>query len=470
MERAVLDRLLDPYNPWWSTTAGAAFAGSLPVYERPVVEDVLCDLEELRQAVSITGPRRVGKSTALWQIIRKLIEDQNIPPSRLLYFSFDDPQVMGSRELQDVLFDELVERMAGDPPGYLFLDEVQRLPRWELFVKKHYDLRTPVRFVVSGSASSPIFRSSQESLLGRVKDRHLLPFRFREFCLYRLGDEPGFKEALGRASGLKAALLAGDGEAVVANTTDLDRSLGPYRHAIDEAVRDYCRDGGFPEVWDLNDPVRKIEYLMEQQVRKVLYEDLMMLTKYRKPENILRFFVYLLGHPGVEINPAKIAQEADLSRKVIDDNFPRLEMTDLIIRIPKFSPKPLRVRQGNVKVYPVDIALRNAVLKTWEPVVPPMGIHAESLVARELASWAEKIELAYFRQKTREVDFVLTYGGQKYLPIEVKSGQQTDRVEGLKMFLKKYDLPLGVVITCDTDTRLQEGIAFLPLRYFLLGT
>ena len=41
---------------------------------------------------------------------------------------------------------------------------------------------------------------------------------------------------------------------------------------------------------------------MEQQVRKVLYEDLMTLAQYRKPENVLRFFVYLLANPGVEIN------------------------------------------------------------------------------------------------------------------------------------------------------------------------
>ena len=47
---------------------------------------------------------------------------------------------------------------------YLFLDEIQRFARWELCLKKFYDLKTPVRFVVSGSANAPIFKKSRESL------------------------------------------------------------------------------------------------------------------------------------------------------------------------------------------------------------------------------------------------------------------------------------------------------------------
>jgi len=470
MEAKDLDSLLAPYNPWWTENTGWETSLDLPEYERPVVGEVLADLDELRQVVSITGPRRVGKSTAVRHVISRLIKDQGVEPRRLLYFSFDDPQVASSQQVQRVIFDLLVERMRNQSgAGYLFLDEVQRLPRWELFVKKHYDLNAPVRFVVSGSASSPIFRSSQESLLGRIKDRHLLPFSFREFCQYRLRHSPEFAEILAANGTLKPALLNGDSRGASQCVSKLNKLLEPFRTEIDRAVCDYCNDGGFPEVWSLPDPVRKIEYLMEQQVRKVLYEDLMMFTQYRKPENVLRFFVYLLAHPGMEINTTKIAQEAGVARTVVEENFPRLEMTDLIMRVPKFSHKPLRVRQGNVKVYPVDTALRNAVMKSWQPIQPPIGVHAENLVARELSTWPEKIEMAFFRQKDREVDFVLTHGGQKYLPFEVKSGSRTDEIAGLKMFMKKYNLPFGVVITCDMQTKFEDNVLYLPLRYFLLA-
>ncbi|MGD0092223.1 MAG: ATP-binding protein [Planctomycetota bacterium] len=469
MEDKPLEPLLNPYNPWWRKETD--WEATLPDYQRPIVAEVLADLRDLRQVVSVTGPRRVGKSTAVKQVISHLLHEQKLDPRRILYFSFDDPDVFASPEAQKAIFDRLVERAKGQKePSFYFLDEVQRLPRWELFVKKYYDLNTPIRFVVTGSASSPIFRKSQESLLGRIKDRHLLPFSFREYCQYHLRGRPEFAQILEAHHQLRPALLSGDGPAALACATKLHEALTPFAAEVNTAVLDYCREGGFPEVWPLTDPVRKIEYLMEQQVRKVLYEDLMMLTQYRKPENVLRFFVYLLAHPGIELNIGKIAQQAGVDRQVVEENLPRLEMTDLILRLQKFSHQPLRVRQGNIKCYPIDMALRNAVLKTWEPPdATTMGYLAENIVLRELVTWPEKIEVAYFRERNREVDFVLTHGGNHYLPIEVKHRNRADQVASLKLFIERYKLDFGIVITRDQTAKLED-VLFLPLRYFLLAT
>ncbi len=473
MDTNRLEGILAPYNPWWDTGDSARdWTTSLPSYRRPVVDEILSDLAELPQIVSLTGPRRVGKTTALTQIIEHLLRGQKVDPRRILYFSFDDPEVVATEENQCVVFDRLVERMQSPGEiGYLFLDEVQRLPRWELYLKKYYDLKTPLRFVVSGSASSPIFRSSQESLLGRIKDRHLLPFSFREYCHYHFHEQPAFSQLVGAHRELRPALLDGDGARSVECVVRLADALQPFKTEIDRAVTTYCLEGGFPEVWQLPTAVRKIEYLMEQQVRKVLYEDLMMLTKYRKPETVLRFFVYLLAHPGIEINMTKLAAEVGVERRVIEENLPRLEMTDLILRIQKFSHQPLRVRQGNIKCYPADMALRSAVLKTWQNVDPgTMGLYAENLVVRELTSWKEKIEVAYYRDKNREVDFVLTHGGNRYLPVEVKYRAQLGDLAGIRWFLEHYKLPLGVVITREHAASFVEGVAYLPLRYFLLAS
>ncbi len=466
-----LAAMLAPYNPWWgSDEATAAWERALPDYRRPVVGEVIADLRDLPQAISLTGPRRVGKTTALMHVVQHLIRQQRVSPERILYFSFDDPEVHASEEAQRVVFDRIVERI--QCPGqisYAFLDEIQKLPRWELFLKKYYDLKAPIRFLISGSASSPIFRSSQESLLGRIKDRHLLPFSFREYCQYHLRQRPEFAQILDAHRQLRPALLEGDAVRAVGCVNQLADAIQPFRAEIDAAVVNYCREGGFPEVWQLPDPVRKIEYLMEQQVHKVLYEDLMMAAKYRRPENVLRFFVYLLAHPGQEINTTKVASEAGVERRVIEENLPRLEMTDLILRIRKFSHQPLRVRQGNIKCYPADMALRNAVLKTWQtPDADTMGIYAENLVVRELLGWPEKIEVSYFREKNREIDFVVTHGGNRYLPIEVKYSQRDEDYGAVKVFRKRYAVDLGVVITRQQEAGFEEGLVFVPLRYFLL--
>ena len=469
-----LGNLLKLYNPWWGDPQGS-WRDDVPGYRRPIVRDVISDIDELPQIVSITGPRRVGKSTALRQVICHLIDKQGIDPKHILYFSFDDPEVFGSDDLQRVIFDRLTEimkvRSKDKKTCFFFLDEIQRLPKWELYLKKYYDLKFQVRFIISGSASSAIFRQSQESLLGRIKDRHLLPFSFREFCFYTFRHRKDFSHIITEHSGLRQLLMDGNWREIVSSAKQLDKELAPFESDILKAIITYCREGGFPEVWMLADPVRKIEYLMEQQVRKVLYEDLMALTQYRKPENVLRFFVYLLAHPGNEINMSTLAKDIGVERRVVEDNLPRLIMTDLIIRIQKFSHQPLRVRQGNIKCYPVDLALRNAVLKTWDdftadPVM--MGLYAENLVAHEVCKWPEVIEVAYYREKKNEVDFVITYGGNRYLPIEVKHRKSDDKAPGLKHFMKKYKLEFGVVITRSRDCRFDGGILYLPLRYFLL--
>ena len=462
------------YNPWWDDPEGY-WRDDLPDYQRPIVKEILEDLSELPQMVSVTGPRRVGKTTALKHVICNLLDERGVNPSNIFYFSFDDPEVFGSVDLQRVIFDRLVERTKTKPGDklirYFLLDEIQRLPKWELYLKKYYDLKYPIRFIVSGSASSPIFRSSQESLLGRIKDRHLLPFSFREFCFFQLEDNAEFASIIARHSGMRKFMMEGKGAEVARYVDNLESELVPFEQNITKAVISYCREGGFPEVWLLTDPVRKIEYLMEQQVRKVLYEDLMSISQYRKPENVLRFFVYLLAHPGMEINMSNIAKEIGIERRVVEDNLPRLIMTDLIIRIQKFSHQPLRVRQGNIKCYPVDLALRNAVLKTWDdftadPVM--MGLYAENLVAHEVCRWPEAIEVAYYRERRNEVDFVITYGGSRYLPVEVKYRKAATMAAGLKHFMRKYGLELGVVITRERESRFDDGILYMPLRYFLL--
>jgi hypothetical protein len=466
--------LLSIYNPWWDDARGH-WRGDIPDYHRPIVREVLADLKELPQMISITGPRRVGKTTVAKQIICHLLDNEKISPKNILYFSFDDPEVYGSDDLQRIIFDKLIDQTMtkrGDKNlRYYFLDEIQRLPKWELYLKKYYDLKFPVRFIASGSASSPIFRSSQESLLGRIKDRHLLPFSFREYCLFKMRGKTGFSEVIAQYSNLRDLLLEGKSDEIVNYLTDINDELAFFESDIDEAVVSYCREGGFPEVWELFDPVRKMEYLMEQQVRKVLYEDLMSVTQYRKPENVLRFFVYLLAHPGMEINTTKIAKSIGVERRIIEDNFPLLIMTDMILRIQKFSHQPLRVRKGNFKCYPVDLALRNAVLKTWDDYTADsemMGLYAENLVAHELYKWPEAIETAYYRERDKEVDFIVTHGGGKYLPIEVKHRKTTGKMTGLEHFMKKYNLNFSVVITRDRTVHIEKNRLYLPLRYFLL--
>ena len=78
MDAKRLENVLIPYNPWWNSSL--EWDRNLPEYRRPIVADILSDLHDIPQIISVTGPRRVGKSTAQKHVISHLIRQKHINP------------------------------------------------------------------------------------------------------------------------------------------------------------------------------------------------------------------------------------------------------------------------------------------------------------------------------------------------------------------------------------------------------
>lgn len=442
---------LATYNPWW-TSGATAFAG-VPAYRRDVFDALYGDVKTLPQMISVTGPRRVGKSTLLRQCIQQLIADAGEAgvdqARRIVYFSLDDPILSLPGADTDKFFNDFVSAaatLATEGPVYLFLDEIQRFPRWELYLKKYYDLKTPVRFVVSGSASGPIFRKSRESLLGRIRDYKLLPFTFNEYSEARLQemlsspvDDLVAMNAAFPHLQLKVQRLEAGSRFQTEKPTDLvdwirthfgvaDVLEGEFEEINAELIR-YFYDGGFPEVWQLPTPLAKQEYLYQNQVERVIFEDLLVAAEFRKPEMLRRFYLGLLTDPGRESNLARVGSEIELDRRTIEGYFPLLEATDLVWRLHKFTGSKATSKAGNFKTYIVDLAVRNAVMKLSQEAMRAddtlMGKYAENVVANHLRRWPGLIELAYFRKGNDELDFVVDLGHSR-IGVEVKFRNQID--------------------------------------------
>jgi predicted AAA+ superfamily ATPase len=67
-----INDLLAPYNPWQHAGDCVNAFKCLPEFNRPVFDEIFFSLKNVPQIISITGPRRVGKSTLIRQIIKKL--------------------------------------------------------------------------------------------------------------------------------------------------------------------------------------------------------------------------------------------------------------------------------------------------------------------------------------------------------------------------------------------------------------
>lgn len=472
----ILKKIFRPYNPWIDRSRQLFL---LPDFKRPIFYHLLNDLEQLPQMLSITGPRRIGKTTLLLQIIEHYLKS-GVAPERLIYYSFDDPALETSKVKVDELVDKTMKQIAKNPrgkPTYLFLDEIQKLGRWELYLKKYYDLQYPAKVIISGPASSPIFKKSRESLLGRVKDHHLLPFSFREFVLYRLRNNAELSEAVDRIYDMGKEMRAFWTEDPNIHEKMADASFPPVglRAELDQILSDYFLEGGFPEVWELPTWIAKQEYLYDNQVKKVIYEDLLLAAEFRKPELLKRFYISLLERPGQEVDLQSVSRETEVKKAQIDKYLPLLEMTDLVYRISRFQGGALRIRRGNMKFYMVDLALRNAVLRLTETLLKDdsvLGLYAENLVFLALKKWSGTIQLDYFRGRGGEVDFIVHVAPNRYLPIEVKY-KNTIRKEdfaGLRLFRRKFPKayePIIVTKRWEALGKTNDGFC-IPLPVFLL--
>jgi len=482
--------ILHAYNLWWQEDE-RAFVG-LPRFRRDVFESLYSDVKQLPQMVSVTGPRRVGKSTLLQQCVQQLITDSPDPQAqarRIVYFSMQDPAMEIPGFDKDKFFNDLVTTAVEASKGgttYLFLDEIQFFPRWELYLKKFYDLKTPVRFVVSGSASAPIFKKSRESLLGRIKDFHVLPFSYREW-LFASPSTDGLAlqphgYVVSNAMHRMGKSLAS--EEPMALTDELNRQSALYMRqtAAKATVENFLFEGGFPEVWNLPTLLAKQEYLYQNQVERVIFEDLLVAAEFRKPEMLRRFYLGLLKDPGRETNLTQLSSEIALARSTIETYFPLLEATDLVWRLHKHTSTKSTPKAGNFKTYLVDLAIRNAVMKLSQEqmVADPtlMGAYAENVVANHLRRWPGLVELGYWRRNNDELDFIVDLGSTR-IGVEVKYRNDVQDKDVLKaarlahthgcdacIMVTKEPLPTDNIVKLKTQSPVP--LALVPLGVFLM--
>ena len=137
-------------------------------------EESLVDIKST-QAQVVIGVRRSGKSTLCYQALH----NHNL---KFAYADFDDERLvdLNADQLSDVL--EILYKIYGDFQ-YLFLDEIQNVEGWHLFVNRM--LRKKMHVIITGSNAKLLSGELATHLSGRNKEISLYPFSFREFCVIK---------------------------------------------------------------------------------------------------------------------------------------------------------------------------------------------------------------------------------------------------------------------------------------------
>ena len=174
-----LEADINRLNPWWRGLPQAP----LPPVRRWAFPLALRRLKQgLAKITVLSGPRQVGKSTLVLQMIETLL-DEGVPPTHICYIQFDElPEI---RKLQEPIlrlsdwFEQTILRKTFNQAAqegqsvFLFLDEVQNLDSWAPQLKFLVDT-SAIRVMVTGSSSLRI-EQRRDSLAGRISTLEMGP-------------------------------------------------------------------------------------------------------------------------------------------------------------------------------------------------------------------------------------------------------------------------------------------------------
>lgn len=347
----------------------------------------LCDrLEEAQISLSsklaqvVIGVRRSGKST----LCEKVLRQEHVS---FAYANFDDDRLTSlTTEDFDSILDALYQ-LYGDF-RYLFLDEVQNVEGWQLFVNRM--LRQNIHLVITGSNAKLLSGELTTHLTGRYHKIELFPFSFTER----------------------------------ARMKDVDLSSLSVRAVAlrKKALNEYLIEGGFPELLSESDKRGYVEGLLDAIIRN----DIAQRFRVRYVEVLRRLASYLMDNFCQEYSAKELSTVFGVSDHTIDNYYGYLKEAFLFMGIHKFSYKS-KERILNEKVYVVDPAFvtdRNDVIASTN-----LGWRLENVVYIELLRRyrPQHKDIFYYRDRQWEVDFMVVKDGTVEQLIQVSYDISSDK-------------------------------------------
>lgn len=368
----------------------------LPVFKRDITLILGKRLKERAKAIQVViGPRQVGKTTA----IKQLLAEHGAPSH---YVAADLPSPPEAEWILDEW--ERARALIGKKDhAVLVLDEVQKISRWSEVVKKLWDedrsAGRDLRVVILGSSSLVIQKGLTESLAGRFE---LVRFPHWQFA-------------------------------------ECERCFG---WNLDQ----YLFFGGYPGAASyLPDESRWAAYVKDSLIETAISKDILLLHPIEKPALLRKLFALACEYGGQILSYNKmLGQLTDAGNTVTLAAYKRLlEAAFLIAGIEKFSGSRIKSKGSSPKWVPLNNALITSMsgvsFERSKQDTTAWGRLVECAVGAHLFTLAAEhgLELFYWREGNYEVDYVLRKG-RDLLALEVKSGTRKIHASGLEHFAHRY--------------------------------
>lgn len=380
----------------------------------------------------ITGARQTGKTTILLQLKDHLIHGEKINPSWIKIFNLDLLSDLEGIRNQTDFIRFLREELNKEKFLYVFIDEIQRLENPGTFLKGIYDLKLPLKLLVTGSSSLEIKSKVFESLTGRKRVFHVWPFSFSEYLSYY---NPKLSELIKKKS---------------VSTIN--------KRVILDHLFDFIIFGGYPRAVLAKSKEEKIQVLNEIYSSYV-EKDIVGLIKIKNPFNFSKLVALLSDQIGGIINLKEVSSTLGINHRTLEHYLSALENTFVINITRPFFTNIRKELTKMPKVYFVDNGMRNLALKYFAKFMDSRD-KGELLENFVLSSLLKKGDLTvnYWRTKDKsEVDFICRDYYGNTIPLEVKAAElkKPEITKGLRSFIERYNPVRAFLINLSLEEKIK---------------
>ena len=399
------------------------------------------------KATVCIGVRRSGKSTFMFQLMKKL-QDSGVARQNILYLNFFDDRLHSLQHdnlgvILEAYFSLYPEKKNAEKV-YCFFDEIQVVPGWEPFVDRLMRMEK-CEVYITGSSAQMLSREIATQMRGRALSWEMFPFSFREFLDYK-----GI-ESDGPLSTKK-------------------------RLTVQKAFEEYWETGGFPEVAGLNRMLRIKTH--QEYFNAMLFRDLVERHDISHPKAVTDLAHWLVDNTGslYSINNLtgylkSLGHKAP--KPAVSDYLEWFEDAYVLFTVRIFDASLARANTNPKKIYCVDHAL---VTSISSGILVNSGHLLENLVFTALRRVAP--DIFYYKTKAgREVDFIAGRQGPSRMLVQVcesMTDQQTRKREttALAEAMTELKLSHGIIVTRNEEEQIQVDsgkIDVMPAWRFLLN-
>ena len=391
-----IESILILLNDWWKS--GQVSSDLAKKYRRKIITEFKRVFNKRHEILLLTGLRRVGKTTIIYQQIEDLLKE--VAPESILYFTFDYGQI----DLFELL--DAYSKITGTDwkhrKIFVFLDEIQKLSGWSSKIKILFDAFPNVRITLSGSASLQLEKDAIDDLAGRYFTIDVKPLSLIEF--YELKHSEQITNPVLYKSELNAE-----------ETSYIERP--------------------FPAIVDWKEYRDVSTYIRENVLSKIIRGDLQDTFKDINIALLERMIDTFYANPGMIMNVDESVHNFGVSKTTFERHIFFLEFAKLIRICANFRGSHMAISRKNKKIYPYDISLA----LSFNP-----NIDIGKVLETKTASIIDA--KMYWRDGQNEVDFV-TLNGRKLLGIEVKAAKDVDlrTLSSLDKFSRKFSAEKFIV-------------------------